>query len=212
MDDVTKMKTSDKLSAILRFPAAYRLFQWVVGGAGDLRARYVAEYIKPQRGDKVLDIGCGPGDMLPLLPGVDYVGLDISSEYIEAAKRRFGDRGRFYCTDVGLAEIEHERGQFDLVLATGVLHHLEDERAAQLFELARVALRPGGKLITYDGCYVPEQSKLARWVLSKDRGRFVRSREEYVKLASAYFTRVDHHVRHDLLRIPYTHLIMFCST
>jgi SAM-dependent methyltransferase len=97
------------------------------------------------------------------------------------------------------------------VLATGVLHHLDNERAAKLFELARTALRPDGRLITYDGCYVPEQSKAVRWVLSKDRGKFVRKREEYLRLASASFSKIEPHIRHDLLRIPYTHLIMCCS-
>lgn len=203
------MKIIDRLTSILSFPTGYRLFQRLV--RGDVGERYVAEYVKPRPGDKVLDIGCGPGDMLGVLPGVDYVGLDISPEYIEAAKRRFGAAGRFYCTDVGLATIEDERGQFDLVLATGVLHHLDDERASRLFELASMALRPGGKLITYDGCYVPGQSRLARWVLSRDRGKFVRSQEEYVRMASTHFSKIQPHVRHDLLRIPYTHLIMFCS-
>lgn len=199
----------ERLTAILSLPAGYRLFRRLVGGRID--ERYVAEYVRPRLGDKVLDLGCGPADILRFLPDVDYVGLDISRDYIEAAKKRFGSAGRFLCADVGVATIEQEGNQFDLVLATGVLHHLDDQRAARLFELARVALRPGGKLITYDGCYVPEQSRLARWVLSKDRGKFVRTRDEYIQLASAHFSNVQPHVRHDLLRIPYTHLIMFCS-
>ena len=202
------MSIVDRLSAVLSLPGGYRLFRELVGG--DLE-RYVAEYVKPRTGDKVLDIGCGPGDMLGALPGVDYLGLDISPEYIDAARRRFGTAGRFLVADVGAATVGEERGQFDIVLATGVLHHLDDERAARLFELARLALKPGGRLITYDGCYVPEQSAMARWVLSKDRGKFVRTREEYVRLASGFFSAIQPHVRHDLLRIPYTHLIMFCQ-
>ena len=203
------MHLVDRLSSLLSLPGVYRLFVRAV--ARDLQQRYVAEYIKPSPGDVVLDIGCGPGDMFSSLSGVKYTGLDISHEYIAAARKRFGDKARFLCNDVGLATIEQERGRFDLVLATGVLHHLDDERAAKLFELARLALRPGGRLITYDGCYVPEQSKLARWVLSKDRGKFVRRREEYLRLASVCFSKIEPHIRHDLLRIPYTHLIMYCS-
>jgi SAM-dependent methyltransferase len=203
------MHIVDRVASLLRLPAAYRLFVRAI--ASDLQGRYVAEYIKPSPGDKVLDIGCGPGDMFSSLPGVNYTGLDISPEYIAAARKRFGDKGRFLCSDVGQAAIERERGAFDLVLATGVLHHLDDERAARLFELARLALRHGGRLITYDGCYVPEQTRLARWVLSKDRGKFVRPRDEYLRLASVCFSKIEPHIRHDLLRIPYTHLIMYCS-
>ena len=203
------MNIVDRLSSVLSIPAGYRLFRGLVGG--DLMARYVAEYVKPRRNDKIIDIGCGPGDMLSHLPDVDYLGLDISPEYIESARQRFGARGRFLCGDVGVATIEGERGQFDLVLATGVLHHLDDTRASTLFGLARMALKPGGRLITYDGCYVSDQSKLARWILSKDRGKFVRTPDEYVRLAAAQFPAIETHVRHDLLRIPYTHLIMYCS-
>jgi SAM-dependent methyltransferase len=204
------MKIVEKLSRFLEFSAGYQLFTWMVGGE-PVRKIYLADYVKPSSGDKILDLGCGPADVLNHLPAANYTGLDISPEYVRAARKRFGSRGRFLCEDVGLATIEEERGSFDLVLAIGVLHHLDDVRAARLFELARQALRPSGRLVTYDGCYVPEQSRVARWLLARDRGKFVRIREDYVRLASTRFSKVEPHLRHDLLRIPYSHLIMRCS-
>lgn len=56
--------------------------------------------------------------------------------------------------------------------------------------------------MTFDGCFVPDQSRLARWVLRQDRGKFVRQRHEYERLAATSFSKLDTHVRHDLLRIP----------
>lgn len=203
------MSPLDKIISILNLPAAYRLFFQIVGGK--VREIYTSEYVKAAPGEKVLDIGCGPGDILAYLPDVKYTGFDLSPEYIEAARKRFGDKGRFFCSDVGLTAIEEEKGTFDLVLATGVLHHLDDERAAKLIELAARSLRPGGRFVTCDGCFVPEQTRLARWMLTKDRGKFVRPKEAFVKLASERFARVETHVRHDLVRIPYTALIMSCS-
>ena len=44
-----------------------------------------------------------------------------------------------------------------------------------------------------------------------DRGKFVRALDNYQRLASACFAKVEPHLRHDLLRLPYTHLIMCCS-
>jgi SAM-dependent methyltransferase len=194
--------------SLLAVPAVYRLFGDVVVGGG--YRVYMAEYVKPVAGEKVLDIGCGAGDILEYLPEMDYLGFDVNPQYIDAAKKRFGPRGRFFNWDVRLTAIEEEEGTFDLVLATGVVHHLDDERAFRLFQLAHKFLKPGGRLITYDGCYVDGQTRLSRWVVSRDRGRFVRPREAYLKLAGKLFQHVEPAVRHDLLRIPYTHLILRC--
>jgi SAM-dependent methyltransferase len=199
-----------QLSKLLSLPIGYYLFRRIVGGDFAWKT-YLAEYVKPLAGEKVLDIGCGPADVLNYLPAVNYTGLDLSPEYISSAQKRFGSKGRFFCGDVGLMAIEGEQSTFDLVLATGVIHHLSDTEAHKLFALARRALRPAGRLITYDGCYVPQQSHIAHWMLTKDRGKFVRNREEYLQLASTHFTKIETNIRHDLLRIPYTHLIMRCS-
>ena len=139
---------------LLNLQAGYRLFRWMVGGESAWKI-YLGEYVKPAAGDKILDIGCGPADVLNYLPAVNYTGLDVGPEYIDSARKRFGSKGRFLCGDVGLATIEGEQGAFDLVLATGVIHHLDDTQATKLFDLARLILRPAGRLVTYDGCYVP---------------------------------------------------------
>lgn len=204
------MKLIERLSSFLSLPSGYSFFQRLVG-ADFARKTYLSEYMKPAPGEKILDIGCGPADILNYLPVVNYTGLDLSPEYIQAAQERFGSRGRFCCGDVGLATIEGEHETFDLVMAIGVLHHLDDAHASQLFALARRALRPGGRLVTFDGCYAPGQSRFARWLLAKDRGQFIRAQEEYLRLASAHFSKVQPSVRHDLLRLPYTHIIMRCS-
>jgi len=203
------MERRGSFYSLLALPAVYRLFIRIV--VGDAYRIHMADYVKPVKGEKVFDIGCGPGDILEYLPPVDYVGFDINPKYIEAAQRRFGSRGRFSCGDVGLSSLDEEAGTFDLALATGVVHHVDDVHAERLFELAYRALKPGGRLITYDGCLVAGQRRLARWVVSRDRGQFVRTQEHYKRLATRYFPRVEAFVRHDLLRIPYTHLILRCS-
>ncbi|HYY30194.1 MAG TPA: class I SAM-dependent methyltransferase [Chthoniobacterales bacterium] len=203
------MKPPNGLYSLLTLPTFYRLFDSFV--RGDSWRVYISEYVRPVPGEKVLDIGCGPGDILENLPDVDYLGFDINPKYVEAAQKRYGIRGRFFCGDVGLTAIDQEAGSFDLVLATGVLHHLDDDRAVSLFKLARRALKPGGRLVTYDGCFVAGQPRLARFVVSRDRGQYVRKSAEYVKLAVQVFPQVKPFVRHDLLRIPYSHVILQCG-
>ncbi len=205
------MRTSlTDILSILAFPAIYRLFSKIVGG--DARSLYVREYIKPRNGDKVLDIGCGTADILSYLPRVEYVGLDMSQAYINSAKKRFGNKGKFFTKKIN-KDVNNELSSFDfdIVLATGVLHHLNNGEAIQLFELARSALKVGGRLITLDGCYIKGQSWLARFILSKDRGKYVRTRDQYLGLARKSFTHIKVFIHHDLIRIPYTHIIMECT-
>ena len=202
------MKPRNGLYFLLSLPSVYRLFRTLVRDGYRI---YVSEYVRPMPGQKVLDIGCGPGEILENLPTVDYLGFDINPKYVEAAKKRFGRRGRFFCGDVGLTAIDREAASFDLVLATGVLHHLDDNHAVSLFRLAHRALKPGARLVTYDGCFVAGQPKLARFIVSRDRGQYVRESAEYAKLAAQVFPQVRAFVRHDLLRIPYTHLILQCE-
>ena len=81
----------------------------------------------------------------------------------------------------------------------------------QLFQIAHDALKPGGKLVTVDGVWTRDQSQTARWLLARDRGEFVRSDKEYLGIASKVFANVQPSIRYDLLRIPYSHIIMECT-
>lgn len=80
-----------------------------------------------------------------------------------------------------------------------------------LFDTARAALAPGGRVVTLDGCYVTGQSRIAKFFLAHDRGQFVRTQDGYEKLAKRVFGRVKTHILTDLMRIPYTHIILECS-
>lgn len=191
---------------LLNAAPVYRAFCNLACGAAERVAR---EFIRATPGERVLDIGCGPGDRLRYLPEVEYVGFDLSERYVAAARRRFGTRGEFHCQDV--CEVDPGTlGRFDLVLAMGIVHHLDDLQAYRLFELAETVLRPGGRLVTFDGCYTDDQPWICRRLLSWDRGRHVRTQDRYLALAREVFSDIEVEVRHDLLRIPYTHIILQC--
>ena len=196
------------LRSVLSFPQVYRWFWLGVGGPKYIKI-LSDEYVKPRSGYRVLDIGCGPGNTVPYFPNVEYTGLDMSAEYIEAARKRF-PAATFICGHIGQYDLP-ERDSFDIVLALGILHHLNDTEAHQLFEVAFKALKRQGRLVTFDGVFTEHQSRAARYLLSRDRGRFVRDRDSYVRIASRVFVNVRSVVRHDLLRVPYTHVIMTCT-
>jgi SAM-dependent methyltransferase len=195
------------LRGLLEIPWLYRTFQRVVGG--DYWRKYLERYVRPQAGEKVLDLGCGPADILEFLTGTRYTGIDLDASYIGAARARFGDRGVFKCQSIVDAVVD-EPASFDVVLANGVLHHLDDSEVGALFGVAVAALKPTGRFVSFDGCWIDGQSWIARSLLARDRGLHIRTADAYVALASGAFSAVDATLVHDLLRVPYTHLVLQC--
>lgn len=199
------------IRSILSNPSAYNITQAVFGAEAG-RRDVASRYLQLRPGVRVLDIGCGTAEILPHLPDqVEYWGFDLSEQYIAAAQARFGDRGHFRCADVGQFVGPDELHDMDLVLASGVLHHLDDPESQSLISIAWNALGVEGRLITIDPTYAPGQSRLSRWVVSRDRGQSVRTPEGYRALAAERFAHVEVSIRHNLLRIPFSHCVMVCT-
>ena len=187
---------------------AYRLFLRILG-SDRFRGEYARRMIRARAGDRVLDIGCGSGEMVGYLPPVDYTGFDMNPDYVRAARRRFGDLGRFLEGSVSTGMIGALSG-CDIVRANGILHHLDDAGCGILLGIAHAALRPGGRLVTLDGVFTPGQSRLERYFVSRDRGRFVRSEDAYLALARRTFAQVTPTILSGMFLLPYTHLVMEC--
>lgn len=196
-----------QLRSVLALPQAYELYHYLIGAPGRSRA-LVADYVQSKPGDHILEIGCGPGSIVPYLPESEYVGFDASPAYIKKAQRRF-PKLKFICQRVSQYSFS-QPSYFDVVLALGIVHHLDDSEARQLFQIAHEALKPGGKLVTMDGVYCEGQSSAARFFLDRDRGRFIRTEAQYRELAAGVFHIVKSSIRHDLLRIPYTQVFLQC--
>ncbi|MGH3203042.1 MAG: class I SAM-dependent methyltransferase, partial [Streptosporangiaceae bacterium] len=109
-------------------------------------------------GSRVLDLGCGTGELARALTasGLRVTGCDISPQMLRHARDRGGCAGW-----VRLAphwrRLPFTSGAFDVVVATSVLEYV-DEPAAVLRECARV-LRPGGVLLYT----VPDLRHPIRW-------------------------------------------------
>ena len=171
----------------------------------------VDEYIQPTPGCSVLDVGCGPATILDLLHDVNYIGLDHNPNYIATAKKKYGSKGTFICAGVDKLN-DYGLKTFDRIIILGVMHHLDDAQLTELMMSLKDRLNIGGVLITFDGAYEDRQNFVAKLLAKNDRGKFVRTREQYLKFIEMSFKVQRADLRHDLLRVPYTHLLTRSTT
>lgn len=93
---------------------------------------------------RILDAGCGTGRNLVELGALgEATGVDPSPDAIEFCRRR----GLSSVAQAGLEALPFADGSFDLVVATDVIEHIDDDRGA-LTELRRVAAGDGWLLLT----------------------------------------------------------------
>jgi ubiquinone/menaquinone biosynthesis C-methylase UbiE len=103
----------------------------------------------------VLDIGCGPADVMIRLalacPSLQITAVDGSATMIEIADRALAQHQLLasVCTLVGFVPgLPLQDGEFDVVLSKDFLHHLPDPMALW-YEIRRLA-RPGAFICVMD--------------------------------------------------------------
>jgi len=102
--------------------------------------------------DRVLDVGCGTGELLARLaakyPEARLAGLDPVPEMLEVAKGKVSERVDLR---VGWAnQLPWPDSSFDVVVSCNVFHYITHPVAA-VRELERV-VRPGGRVVITDWC------------------------------------------------------------
>lgn len=142
MQQLTAVKNADKATwAIGDYDAMMRK-----EGLYEVGARLVRR-VGVGPGDRVLDVACGTGNAtLPAAQaGGRVVGLDLTPELLEVARRRADAAGVAITWAEGDAEdLPFDDGHFDVVVSTfGCMFAPRHEVVAE--EIARV-LRPGGRL------------------------------------------------------------------
>jgi SAM-dependent methyltransferase len=129
-------------------------------------AERMAEHYGLVAGQRVLDVGCGKGFLLyelsQAVPGLEVVGIDISTYGIENAKAEVRER-----LQVGSASsLPFADDSFDLVISLGTLHNLgiEDLWAA-VSEIERVG-RAGKYIMIESYRNQAEKANLLYWQLT----------------------------------------------
>ena len=203
--DVAERSTG--MRRALTLAPIYSAFQSAVG---DTKYRSILrdEFIRPEAGHTILDMGCGPGSMLPYIEPATYVGFEPSENYISNAQANFAGRGSFHVGTAATLPPEVLGAPFTTIVAIGVLHHIDDAASEATIAAALEMLHQGGRLITVDPCFTEDQHPIARYVIARDRGQNVRTLRQMEDLFSRVTDRARTTVRTDMLRIPYTHVIV----
>jgi 2-polyprenyl-3-methyl-5-hydroxy-6-metoxy-1,4-benzoquinol methylase len=160
-------------------------------GLSPLKARQVG-YMAPAPGMRVLDIGCGRGEVLLAcaargaeVAGIDYApaAVEISLDTLAAvpgADVRQGDVTRLPWADAS----------FDAVLSGDVIEHLVAADADAMLREARRVLRPGGRLVLHTApnrLFLDVTWPIARWpLIAAGHGETVRRLEAWVAASKTY--------------------------
>lgn len=141
-----------------------RIVGWILAGRGSnlVRNRWTVDRLDPASGDRVLEIGCGPGVALGLVlsrASVTAVGIDHSELMIANARRRNAKAvraGRLKLIVGTIDDIPTDQAPFDKAFSINVIQFVDQGTfAARMHSL----LKPGGTLAT---TYQPRHANATR--------------------------------------------------
>lgn len=193
---------------LLSQTVVYKTFKKLVLPAGS-HQKIVDSMFAVDDGAAVLDLGCGYGDFAKFFAGrCRYIGIDHNPGYIETARKiNSGLDAEFFCADVTDVMVA-EKGPYDLVFLSGVLHHLNDTQVGDLVAKVAPLLTEIGRFVALEPVFDPDQRLTARLIIASDRGRFVRDAAGYSNLLASQLPSIRTAIHTGLLRMPYTHVLI----
>jgi ubiquinone/menaquinone biosynthesis C-methylase UbiE len=117
---------------------------------------------------RILDLGTGPGylpiEVVKKAPGLEAVGIDLSSKLIRMAQENaqragVGNRVRFRTGQASDAPFPDN--SFDMVISTGMLHMVKDP--VRIFRECHRLVKPGGQVWILDPAQVSSQVDREKW-------------------------------------------------
>ena len=149
----------------------------------------VFELLNPQRGERILDLGCGDGALTKRLleSGASVVGVDSSADMIAAAKALGLDARLVPAEDLPF------NAEFDAVFSNAALHWMRDQDAV-IVGVAR-ALKPGGRFVAEMGGHgnIAAIEVALRAVFDRNRLQAEKLETNYFPTPAAYSARLERH-------------------
>jgi cyclopropane-fatty-acyl-phospholipid synthase len=121
--------------------------------AQEEKRELICQKLALQEGERILDVGCGWGAFVihaAQRHGVRAVGITISREQAEVARKRVADAGlsdRVEIRDMDYRDLSGER--FDAIASIGMVEHVGDARIDLYARQLASLLKPGGRLLNH---------------------------------------------------------------
>ncbi len=161
---------------------AWGVSQFLIGAdQGKQRLHY--ETLKPFPGARILDVGCATGNASAIFTDFDYTGIDLDAGAIDFAAYRFRrfPNMKFLCMDLNRHD---RRAYYNYIVFGSTGHHIPNDELLAMLRQFRELLKPGGVIGVFDAVKTGTESRLLRFVMSIDRGKFHKTVEEYLDLFS----------------------------
>ncbi|NEE03152.1 class I SAM-dependent methyltransferase [Phytoactinopolyspora halotolerans] len=106
------------------------------------------DWLRPQPGERIIDLGCGTGDLTARLveSGASVIGMDAEPAMIEAARERLGDAAELHVADAHDFAVDEP---VDAVVSNAALHWMP--APVEVLGCVSDALREGGRFVAEMG-------------------------------------------------------------
>src|SRR4029079_5529016 len=171
---------------------------------------HIAAKLYLQRGQRVLDIGCGWGGMalyLHKVAGVDVLGITLSERQLKIARQRAAAAGVSDHVKFELVDYRLLNDRFDRIVSVGMFEHVGRKHYGEFFAKCRELLKPDGVMLLhtigllgepasgadpftdkyiFPGYHLPSLSEMAS---ASEKARLIASDVEMLRLHYAYTLR-----------------------
>jgi ubiquinone/menaquinone biosynthesis C-methylase UbiE len=183
MDDQAVLPNIYNKDYFLKKCGGYEDFRKSRGKKLNIRLQKVFELADLKKGQKVLDIGCGRGELIlhAALVGCSVFGVDYSKDAIALAKetvKDFSDRQKrkIKLFQADAKDLSFPKGTFDLIIMADFVEHLHDWELRIVFEKCYNFLKSGGRIVIHTApnrwftSYVYPLLRSFFWLQGRDLG------------------------------------------
>lgn len=174
------MRINRSVEKLAKIPVFWNIFESIFGADEAKKTLYRSVFKKTCR---IMDFGCATGNTTSAFKDFDYVGIDIDSESIKWAKKKWkkSKNIKFIKADITGKKIKIPK--FDSILFASTGHHLDDNKLIRILKKLSTYLKPRGKMYYFDTIKPGKNSHLlTKWLCSIDRGIYMRNIKDFNKI------------------------------